>query len=104
MGSQSPRRCLRMKAMLLVTLVFSLTILMMASRATAHSYGTTYYGKRMAEDTPSLTKRSPQAPPPAEGDEAAKPPVWCSFNLPWRGVSGLVDKRCQEIAGVGATK
>ena len=48
---------LRMKAMLLVTLVFSLTILMMASRATAHSYGTTYYGKRMAEDTPSLTKR-----------------------------------------------
>merc|ERR1711894_205284 len=96
---QSPRRCLRMKAMLLVTLVFSLTILMMASSATAYSYG-----KRMAEDTPSLTKRSPQAPPPAEGDEAAKPPVWCNFNLPWRGVSGLVDKRCQEIAGVGATK
>ena len=76
LASQSPRRCLRwvfwkytkscwkitiivlrMKAMLLVTLVFSLTILMMASRATAHSYGTTYYGKRMAEDTPSLTKR-----------------------------------------------
>ena len=28
--------------------------------------------------------RSPQDPPPAEGDEAAKPPVWCNFALPWR--------------------
>ena len=56
-------------------------------------------------------KRSPQEA--AEGEE--KPPVWCSFALPWRwkifkispvkyylsrGVSGLVDRRCQEIAGV----
>jgi len=41
-------------------------------------------------------KRSPQDA--AEGEE--KPPVWCSFALPWRGVSGLVDRRCQEIAGV----
>ena len=44
---------LRMKLMLLVTLV--LTILMMASRATAHSYGT--YGRRMPKDFPTLTKR-----------------------------------------------
>merc|ERR1711983_477758 len=119
------------------TLVFSLTLLMLACKTAplrlqqpmvrtfaqmpvyqTYPYGfgshaVRFYGKRMAEDTMTakelmdarhLTKRSPQDPPPAEGDEAAKPPVWCSFSLPWRGVSGLVDKRCQEIAGVGATK
>jgi len=49
--------------------------------------------------SPQRVVRSAQEPA-AEGEE--KPPVWCSFSLPWRGVSSIVDKRCQEIAGVGA--
>jgi len=50
------------------------------------------------------TRRSPQDAPPPTAEPGDKPPVWCSFALPWRGVSGLVDKRCQELAGVGATR
>merc|ERR1712029_1146402 len=33
--------------------------------------------------------------PAAEGEE--KPPVWCSFSLPWRGVSGIDVKRLLEL-------
>merc|ERR1711878_215909 len=80
----------RMKLLLRLTLLFSLISL-------ALSY-------TVPRDPRQLTKRSPQDAPPAEGDDAEKPPVWCSFSLPWRGVSGLVDKRCQELAGAGASR
>jgi len=52
--------------------------------------------------SPNRVVRSAQEPAAEEGEE--KPPVWCSFSLPWRGVSSIVDKRCQEIAGVGETR